>query len=259
MRKNRVLILALTLVLIFGVSVGGTLAWLLDDTDPVVNTFTDSDISITLTETDTNKDNDDNSNTNQYQMIPGWTINKDPKVTVEADSEDCWLFVAVNETGVSYTPAGASTATEEHSFDDFLVYSVNTGAESTDNDGIVHGGWIAGNGTGDGKNGVPVGVYFRAVTKSDNNQEFAILGGSSYVDKMGTPNDDSDDVTISWSANQVGVKPSVTKEMMKDVADSGVEPELSFTAYAVQYWKSNGVNFSAADAWELAKTLPTTP
>ena len=30
-------------------------------------------------------------------MIPGWTIDKDPKVTVKEGSEDCWLFVEITE------------------------------------------------------------------------------------------------------------------------------------------------------------------
>lgn len=118
MRKNRVLILALALVLLFGVSVGGTLAWLLDDTDPVVNTFTDSDINITLTETDADGDRD--ANKNGYQMIPGWTIDKDPIVTVKADSEDCWVFIKVAEGGGNVT-----VDNETYGFDDFIDYEID--------------------------------------------------------------------------------------------------------------------------------------
>ena len=66
-----------------GLGVAGTLAWLTDKTESVTNTFTTSNIDITLKET-TGSD---------YQMIPGFTITKDPKVTVKAGSEDCYLFV----------------------------------------------------------------------------------------------------------------------------------------------------------------------
>ena len=84
-KKTLALVLALTL-LVAGV-VGGTLAWLTDQTDEVKNTFTVGDINIGLAETTTN-----------YKMVPGNTIAKDPTVTVKANSEACWLFVKVTES-----------------------------------------------------------------------------------------------------------------------------------------------------------------
>ena len=84
-KKTLALVLALTL-LVAGV-VGGTLAWLTDQTAEVKNTFTVGDINIDLTET-----------TTDYKMIPGNTIAKDPTVTVKANSEACWLFVKVTES-----------------------------------------------------------------------------------------------------------------------------------------------------------------
>lgn len=84
-KKTLALVLALTL-LVAGV-VGGTLAWLTDQTAEVKNTFTVGDINIGLTET-----------TADYKMVPGNTIAKNPTVTVKADSEACWLFVKVTES-----------------------------------------------------------------------------------------------------------------------------------------------------------------
>ena len=84
-KKTLALVLALTLLLA-GV-VGGTLAWLTDQTAEVKNTFTVGDINIGLTET-----------TADYKMVPGNTIAKDPTVTVKANSESCWLFVKVTES-----------------------------------------------------------------------------------------------------------------------------------------------------------------
>ena len=63
--KNLVLLL-LSLALILCAVIGGTLAWLVTETNPVVNTFTYGDINITLHETDTNKDGDNDPNTNIY-------------------------------------------------------------------------------------------------------------------------------------------------------------------------------------------------
>lgn len=96
----------LALVLVLGCALGGTVAWLVAKSDPVVNTFTYGDINIALTET-TGED---------YKIIPGVDIAKDPKVTVEADSEACWLFVKVDEVGtfvadkVTYSVADGWTA-----------------------------------------------------------------------------------------------------------------------------------------------------
>lgn len=98
-KKTLALVLALTL-LVAGV-VGGTLAWLTDQTAEVKNTFTVGDINIGLTET-----------TTDYKMVPGNTIAKDPTVTVKANSEACWLFAKV---------------TESANLDDFITYAIATG------------------------------------------------------------------------------------------------------------------------------------
>lgn len=98
-KKTLALVLALTL-LVAGI-VGGTLAWLTDQTAEVKNTFTVGDINIGLTET-----------TADYKMVPGNTIAKDPTVTVKANSEACWLFVKV---------------TESTSLKDFITYAIAEG------------------------------------------------------------------------------------------------------------------------------------
>lgn len=85
--SGRAFVTLLALVLVFGCAVGGTFAWLTAKTDTVVNTFTYGDINIGLAET----------TGNAYKIVPGVDIRKDPKVTVKADSEACWLFVKVEE------------------------------------------------------------------------------------------------------------------------------------------------------------------
>lgn len=96
------LLVAMAVVLLIGCVAGGTLAWLTSTTPEVTNTFTTSDITIRLDET----------TGTQYKMIPGWTITKDPKVTVKAGSEKCYVFVKVEESD---------------NFDDFMTYSIITG------------------------------------------------------------------------------------------------------------------------------------
>ena len=86
--RNRRIAMTVALVLVVALaSVGGTIAWLTATTTPVTNTFTVGNIDITLDET-----------TTDYKMVPGNTIAKDPKVTVKAGSEACWLFVKIEES-----------------------------------------------------------------------------------------------------------------------------------------------------------------
>ena len=104
--SSRAFIALLALVLVIGCVAGGTVAWLVAKTDTVVNTFTYGNINIDLTET---------TGTN-YKVIPGTVIEKDPKVTVKAGSEACYLFVKVEKvgmfTGMSYEIADDWTELE---------------------------------------------------------------------------------------------------------------------------------------------------
>ncbi len=136
--KKLALMLA-SLALVLCAVIGGTLAWLVAETDPVVNTFTYGDINITLTETDKNNDGDNDPNTNTYPMVPGHSITKDPKVTFKADSEDAWLFVKLEKTA---------------NFDDFIIYEIADG-------------WIALQGAH--------GVYYREVSKAAQDAEFTVI------------------------------------------------------------------------------------
>ena len=91
---KKTLITVLVTVLVCCTAFGVTYAYLMDKTAPIVNTFTVGDISITLAETGT----DENNRTQSFKMVPGNEITKDPNVTVSADSENCWLFVKVEES-----------------------------------------------------------------------------------------------------------------------------------------------------------------
>lgn len=146
--SGRLFVLMLALVLVLGCAVGGTVAWLVAKTDPVVNTFTYGDINITLTETT----GDD------YKIIPGVDIGKDPKVTVKAGSEACWLFVKVEEEGTFVA--------------DKVTYSIADG-------------WTKGDGTK-----IPRNVYYRAVEAVTTDTDFAVLKDNKiYVSEELTKGD----------------------------------------------------------------------
>lgn len=207
--------LLLAIALLVGTAVGGTLAWLTDKTDSVKNTFTVGNIDITLKE-----------DTTDYKMIPGFTIDKDPEVAVVDGSEDCWLFVKVKKS-------------IKADLDAYIAYAFADGWQTV----------VAENDNGE----IVIG---RQVLKTDTTKTFSILGAGTYTDPMGTADNTKDDVTIKWNIDQVGVKPSVTKQMMDALlAGSKAErPTLTFTAYAVQYYKTNGIPFEAAEAWAIANS-----
>lgn len=135
MKKKVLSIVAVVLVLCC--AIGGTLAWLTDKTGPVVNTFTVGDINIELAESE-NLD---------LKMVPGNTITKDPKVTVKANSEACWLFVKVEKSS---------------NFDNFMTYEMADG-------------WTA----------LPsvAGVYYREVAATTAATEFSVLKDNSVLVK----------------------------------------------------------------------------
>lgn len=213
-KKSAALVLA-GVMLVGGVA-GGTLAWLTDKSGTVENTFHTSNIGVGLEET-----------RRDYQMIPGWTIEKDPVAYVETGSEDCYLFIKVEESSEKIT-----VGTEEHTFEDFLGYSIDSQWTELEKD----------------KDGNDIsGVYYMVIdadAKKGKEKKYHILGEGSYTDTEG--------VEYSWGDDQVLTKPEVTKEMMDAVTTN--QPKLTFTAYAVQLWKSNKpINMDDADAVENAK------
>ena len=139
MKKKLMTVLAL--VLVIAMSVAGTYAYLTHITAPITNTFTVGNIDIGLAET-----------TTDFKMVPGCDIAKDPKVTVEANSEDCWLFVRIDESS---------------NLKDFISYAV---AE----------GWTQGDGTN-----IPSNVWYRSVADPTTAQTFSVLAG----DKVTVNND----------------------------------------------------------------------
>lgn len=99
---RKILLPLLCAVLLVGASVAGTLAYLTSN-DKVENTFTVGKVEIELKESVVNEygvkptTNPTPAPTtgNQYKLIPGHTYTKDPTITVGSESEECWLFVKV--------------------------------------------------------------------------------------------------------------------------------------------------------------------
>jgi len=142
--SSRAFIALLALVLVIGCVAGGTVAWLVATSDTVTNTFTYGNIDIALAET---------TGTN-YKIIPGTNIEKNPKVTVTAGSEACWLFVKVEKVG----DIGTSTTDPVH-------YAIDTGwTQLKDKDGKDVSG-----------------VYYRQVGAVDNDTAFNVLKDNKII------------------------------------------------------------------------------
>lgn len=97
--KKKVLVTLLCAALLVFASVMGTMAYL-TDTKAVKNTFTVGNVAITLDEAPVGDDGkviDGNRVTeNTYKLFPGHEYDKDPVVHVGELSENCWLFVTVD-------------------------------------------------------------------------------------------------------------------------------------------------------------------
>ncbi len=171
---KKALVLACALTMAATAGVGGTLAWLIAKTDEVVNTFTYGDIDITLEETDTMKDDDntdligpdgnpvvddENPNTNIYEMVPGTDIKKDPTITVEGDSEACWLFVKLDKA---------------NKFDDFMSYAMGEG-------------WTALDGV--------AGVYYQQTEYSADDQQFTVIKDNKVTVKSNIKKSELNELT----------------------------------------------------------------
>ena len=92
---KKLVVLLTALVLIFGLTIGGTVAWLATATNPLENVFTTGDINITLTEPNYKPNAD-----GKFKFMPGDVFDKDPTVTVLAGSEPCYvrLFMVLRWT-----------------------------------------------------------------------------------------------------------------------------------------------------------------
>lgn len=98
-------IIALSLALL--VAVGGSIAWLVATSGPVENEFAPTNIGVTLSE-----------NTNTFDMVPAKPINKDPLITVTANSVKCYVFLKVEESA---------------NLDSYIAYNLHTNWK------LVHG------------------------------------------------------------------------------------------------------------------------
>lgn len=169
---TKVMLVILAVMLVAGISVGSTLAWLSAQSNEVTNVFTPSDVAIKLDEVIVvdgvvDAEGDRTTSGNTYKVIPGVEYTKDPKVTVLTEADvaegqdytdiDVILFVQMTETG--------SPAT-------YYAYEFNATGWTP-----VHG---------------ETNVWYRVVNNADTNKSFELLTDNKIVVKNTVKKGDMD-------------------------------------------------------------------
>lgn len=248
----RALVFLLAATVTVGGAVGGTLAWLADTTEVDTVVFADSDIRITLIDEALTEDESEETvdvpvsdgeeltdeeavPADTVSMIPGFVIEKAPVVTVLGGSEACYLFIKVEK---NFEEIEVFDEEDYHigtyTFDDYVAFSVKQAGMP----GNPEGWYPLENSDGEALEG----VYYRIVDPSDEDQSWAVLGGGFVEAPDGTE--------FPWEEGQMLIRPDVTAEMLDALRDSGQYPELSFTAYAIQFFITNDQPFMPMEAWE---------
>lgn len=168
------------IVLVIGCTAGGTVAWLVSKPDPIVNVFTVGNINATLTETK-----------KEFKIVPGVDIDKDPVATVEANSEDCYLFVQLTEANwPAFTEADKTTRKVEYKIAD---------------------GWTE----------LEKGVYYRVVAKNDKeDQSFHVLQGDKVTVSSTLTKENADAIQKAGAPKLTVAVYAVQKEGMGSAADA---------------------------------------
>lgn len=177
-RKAAALLLALVLALT--VVVGGTIAWLTDASEDVVNTFTPSKVEVDI----------DEGTGDEYKMIPGWLINKNPKAKVMAGSEDSWLFITVSSPNATITDNGDGTFSLSTRAGAFLDYAIDSQWTELED-----------------------GVYYIKVDGTSATVD-------TYYNILGEGKRTYEGVEYAWEDDELLVRPTVTEEMMESLTEN---------------------------------------
>ena len=175
--SGKALAVLVAVVLLIGCAVGGTVAWLVAKGGTITNTFTVGNIKVSLYETD-----------RSYHIVPGVDIAKNPRALVEADSEDCYLFVKVDEEN---WPAFKEQDRTTRKVD----YKLAEGWTKLEN-----------------------GVYYMKVSKNTEKQIFQILKDDKVTVSKNLTKDELD--TVSTKPELIFTVYAVQKEGVKDAAEA---------------------------------------
>lgn len=171
---------------------GGTFAYLKGETDPITNSFRTNQVQVSLEET----------TGNEYNIIPGTTQRKDPKVTVN-NTVDAYVFVEVAD------------ATEG-----LVRYAIADG-------------WIP-------LDGVP-NVYYRLVSAAQDVKEFSVLANDEVRYSKALENDDmtdgsgslKTDINLTFNAVAIQAEPFANAEEAYKAKDSIITSDTDVIEAAI--------------------------
>lgn len=171
---------------------GGTFAYLKGETDPITNSFRTNQVQVSLEET----------TGNEYNIIPGTTQRKDPKVTVN-NTVDAYVFVEVAD------------ATEG------LV------------DYAIADGWMP-------LNGVP-NVYYRFVSAAQDVKEFSVLANDEVRYSKALENHDmtdgsgslKGDINLSFNAVAIQAEPFADAKEAYNAKDAVITSDTNVIEAAI--------------------------
>lgn len=219
--------LLLVVILLIGCTIGGTIAYLMTNTNSVTNTFVVGDIgTLTLKENDSVA----NNNTNTFTIIPGDNLTKNVTVsysytddtTDKKDDVAVYVFVKVDTTGWTVTDnkdyAITGTVKDAEGNDvtqNLLSWSIDSGWEYLTIDGNAR-------------------VYFKTVEANGSLTDAAVISNSGTI-------------TVSSA---------ITESNIDAIATAA--GDIVFTAYAIQQADGGADNdgkFTPAEAWsEITKS-----
>lgn len=171
---------------------GGTFAYLKGETDPITNSFRTNQVQVSLEET----------TGNEYNIIPGTTQRKDPKVTVN-NTVDAYVFVEITD--------------------------------ETDNlvDYAIADGWMP-------VDGVP-NVYYRLVSAIQDIKEFSVLKNDEVRYSKALENDDMTDgsgslkrdINLTFNAVAIQAEPFANAEEAYKAKDSIITSDADVIEAAI--------------------------
>lgn len=188
-KKNsgkKIAAILLAIILLIGCAVGGTIAWLMDTSATVTNTFSVGNIDIELKET---------VEADSFKILPGTEQTKDPVVTVKENSEDCYVFLQVEE--VNNEAAKDSNGVVTHKY---VTWEIDPAV------------WTKLN-----ENGNITTYYATANYTGDAAEDYNVLSGTK--------------VTYRNSLTKEMIDKLYTAE---GAIDTAKQPKLNFKAFAVQ-------------------------
>lgn len=223
MNKKRIAVL-MAVMLLIGVASGATLAWLKASATPVRNVFTVGDITLTLAETVEPT----------FHFVPGDELDKDPKVTVGANSENCYVFVKIDVANNQCTDADGVTA------DPIITWAFNDTNWTT----VYEAQAVAGT------------DYYNLVPLEDQTKGF--LDDGTYYLYLEHTKASGNTVYEILASNKVTLSADVTKGMVEKINASAAKDQLavSFNAAAVQ---SDNLAEAEGDVTPLMKVMKELP